>query len=52
MALNIDSKVEGEVSFAFINDMSNLGNVHQSTWKCQHLDFDGVHLFKVENVWA
>ena len=52
MALNIDTKFEGKVTLAFKNDTKNLGNVYRSTWKSQHLDFDGVHLFKVENVWA
>ena len=30
----------------------NLANFHQSTWKCQNWNFDGILLSKVENVWA
>ena len=26
-------------------------NFHQSTWKCQNCDFDGILLSKVEKVW-
>ena len=39
MALNIDAKFEGKLTFAFKNDMRNLGNFHQSTWKYQNLNF-------------
>ena len=52
MALNIDAKFEGKLTFAFKNDMRNLRNFHQSTWKSQNWDFDGILLSKVENVWA
>ena len=31
MALNIDAKFEGNLTFAFKNDIKNLGNFHQST---------------------
>ena len=31
MALNIDAKFEGKLTFAFKNDMRNLRNFHQST---------------------
>ena len=48
MPLNIDAKFEGKLTFAFKNDMKNLGNFHQSTWKSQNLDFDGILLSKVE----
>ena len=30
--------------------MRNLGNFHQSTWKSQNWDFDGILLSKVQNV--
>ena len=33
MALNIDAKFEGKLTFAFKNDMRNLANFHQSTFK-------------------
>ena len=31
MALNIDAKFEGKLTFAFKNDKRNFGNFHQST---------------------
>ena len=31
MALNIDAKFEGKLTFAFKNDMRNLRNIQQST---------------------
>ena len=34
------------------NNMRNLANFHQSTWRSQNWDFDGILLFKVENIWA
>ena len=36
----------------FKNDMRNLGNFHQSIWKSQNWDFDGILLSNVENAWA
>ena len=30
----------------------NFANFHQSTWKCQNWNFDGILLSKVGNVWA
>ena len=50
MALNIDAKFEGKLTFAFKSDMSHLGNFHQSTWKSQHWEFDRILLSKEENV--
>ena len=32
-------------------ELRNLANCHQSTWKCQNWDFDGILLSKVEKVW-
>ena len=52
MALNVDARFERKLTFSFKNDMRNLGNFHQSTWKPQNWDFDGILLTKVENVWA
>ena len=52
MTLNIDAKFEGKLTFAFKNDMRNLGSFHQRTWKSQNWNFDGILLFKVENLWA
>ena len=50
MALIINAKFEEKVTFLFKNDMKNLGNFHQSTWKSTDWDFDGILLSKVENV--
>ena len=36
----------------FGNDMRNLTNFHNSTWKCQNWEFDGNFLSKVEIVWT
>ena len=33
MALNIDANFEGKLTYAFKNDMRNLANFHQSTFK-------------------
>ena len=52
MALNIDAKFEIKLTFAFKNDMRNLVNFQQSTWKSQNWGFDGILLSNVENVWA
>ena len=52
MALNIDATFEGKLTCAFKNDMRNLANFHQNTWKCQNWYFHGIFLFKVENAWA
>ena len=52
MALNIDAKFKGELTFAFKNDIRNLGNFRQSNWKSQNSDFDGILLNSkyIENV--
>ena len=50
MALNIDAKFEGKLTFAFKNDMRNLGSFHQRTWRSQSWDFDGILLSKFENI--
>ena len=34
------------------NNMRNLANFYQNTWKCQIWDFDGILLPKVENAWV
>ena len=34
------------------NDIRNVVNIHQSTWKSENWDFDGIFLSKVENLWA
>ena len=50
MTLNVDAKFKGKLIFAFKKDMRNMGNFHQSTWKSQNWDFDGILLSKVENI--
>ena len=44
IALNIDATFEEKLTFAFKNDIRNLGNFRQSTWKSQNWDFDGIFL--------
>ena len=34
------------------NDMKNLVNLHQSTWKCQNWEFDEIVISKVEDASA
>ena len=43
-------KVAKKLNCDLENDMSNLASFHQSTWKCQNWEFDGILLFKAENV--
>ena len=52
MTLDSDAKFEEKLTCGLENDMRNLANFHQSTWKSQNWDFDGILLSKVENVWA
>ena len=51
MTLNSDAKFEQKLTCGLKNDMRNLANFHQSTWKCKNWDFDGIFLSKVEKVW-
>ena len=44
MALNIDAKIEGKLTFAVKTDIRNLGNFRHSTWKSQTSDFSGILL--------
>ena len=50
MTLKSDAKFEEKLTFCLENDMRNSANSHQSTRKCQNWNFDGILLFKVENV--
>ena len=50
MTLESDAKFEEKLTCDLENDMRNLANFHQSTWKSQIWDFDGILLSKVENV--
>ena len=52
MALESHAKFGGKLTFAFKNDMRNLKHFHQSTWKSQNWDVDGILLSKVENASA
>ena len=52
MALNIDTKFEGKLTFAFKNYTRNWEKFHQSTRKSQNWDFVGILLSKVENLRA
>ena len=44
-------KFEEKLTCGLKNDLRNLANFHQSTWKSQNWDFDGILLSKVEKVW-
>ena len=50
MTLESDAKFEEKLTCGLENDMRNLANFHQSTRKSQNWDFDGILLFKLENV--
>ena len=47
-----DAKFEEKQAYGLENDMGNLANFHQITWKCQNWDFHEIQLSKGENVWA
>ena len=42
IALKGDAKFEEKLTCGLKNDMRNMVNFHQSTWKSQNLDFDGI----------
>ena len=50
MTLESDAKLEEKLTCGLKNDMRNLANFHQSILKSQNWDFDGVLLYRVENV--
>ena len=50
MKMKSDAKFEEKLTCRLENDMRNLANFHQSTRKCQNWNFDGIFLYKVENV--
>ena len=52
MTLESDAKFEKKVICGMENNIRNLMNFHQSTWKSQNWDFHGIALSKVENKWA
>ena len=45
-----DARWEEKLTCGLENDMRNIALFHQSTWKSQDWDFDGILLSKVENV--
>ena len=47
MALKIDTKFEEKLTCASKNDMRNLANFHQSTWKSQNWDFYDILLLEM-----
>ena len=49
MTLKSHVKFEEQLARGLENDMRNLTNFHQSTWKCQNWDVDRIVLSKVEN---
>ena len=50
MTLKGDAKFEQKLTCGLENDMRNMKNFHQSTWKSQNLDFHGILSSKVEKV--
>ena len=46
MTKKSDTKFEKKTTCGLKNSMRDLTNFHQSTWKCQNLDFDGIFLLK------
>ena len=49
MTLKSHAKSEEKVTCGLENDMRNLANFHQSTWKYQNWDLHRIILSKVEN---
>ena len=47
MILKSHAKLEEKLTFRLENDMKNLTNFYQNTWKCRNWDFDRVLLSKV-----
>ena len=47
-----NAKLKESLTCGLENDMRNLANSHQSTWKCQNCDIDGILVSNVENAWA
>ena len=52
MARNTDARFEGKLTCAFKYDEEFSTFSPEHVWKSKNWDFDGVLLFKVENVWA
>ena len=52
MTLTSHAKFGEKMTCGLEDDMRNLVNFHQNTWKCQNWYFHGILLSKVENAWA
>ena len=52
MTLKSHAKFGEKLTCGLGNDMRNLANFHQNTWKCQNWYFHGILLSKVEHTWA
>ena len=52
MILKLHAKFEEKLTCRLENNMRNLTNVHQNTWKFKNWDFDGILLSKTENTRA
>ena len=50
MALQSDATFEEKLTCGLENKRRNLANFYQSSRISQNLDFDGILLFKVENL--
>ena len=51
MTLKRYANFEEKLTCGLKKDLRNLGNFHQSIWKSQNWDFDGILSSKVEKVW-
>ena len=52
MTLKSYANFEEKLICGLKKDLRNLANFHQSTWKSQNWDFDGILLSKVEKFWS
>ena len=52
MTIKSGGKFEEKLTCGLENEMRNMANFHQSTWKSQNWEFDGALQSKVEKVWA
>ena len=49
MTLKCHANLEEKLTCGLENDMRDLPNFHQNTWKCQNWDFGGILSSKIEN---
>ena len=50
MKLKCHANLEEKLTCGLENDMRDLANFHQNTWKCQNWDSGGILLSKIENI--